>query len=452
MKKIVFLCLISSMLLGSCGLYRKYESKSSIPEDVYGAQKTDTTSNIAETEWREMFMDSKLQDLIQNALTNNTEAKTALMRIQRAELSYKASRLAYLPTIAFAPTVQVHKTGSDQAETTYSIAGQARWQLDIFGASTTNSKRKNKASMQYAIDYKQAVECRLISTVATFYYELLSLDKQVEIQQQMIALYEQVYASVETLYETGQYTSPAVHQTRAQLEQLKTDLIDNENSIISVEHSICEILDEPYHHIARGSLDDATMPAKIGTGIPADLLRLRPDVRAAERNIEIAYYDVQLAKGAMYPAISFTVNGGWERLAEGQFLDPKVWFIQGIGSLVQPIFQGGRLRANLKISKIDQQIAVEEFRQTVIKAGHEVTNALSKYQMALDKDPHIEASVQALTEAVAANQELMNHGTSTYLEVLTSLQELLQAKNVQVTNKAAGLKALVELYSALGGK
>lgn len=451
MRKTVPTFILGSIMLSSCGLYHNYESQSTIPDNIYGEQATDTSCNIADTRWQQMFSDAMLQDLIQTSLASNTEAKTAQMRIRQAEIGYKTSSMAYLPTVAFTPTAQVAKVGSGDTQMPFTIAAQASWELDIFGARITNVRRKAKASLKYAEDYEQAVQCRLVSTVASLYYELLALDKQAEIQREMIALYEKTYESVQTLYETGQYMSPAVNQTKAQLEQLKVALIDIENAVTTTEHALCEVLDEPYHHIKRSTLDNIVMPSAIGTGIPADLLRLRPDVRVAERNIEMAFYDVQLNKGAMYPALSLTANGGWQHLYDG-IGDPKVWFIQGIGSLVQPIFMGGRLRANLEISKIDQQIAVEEFRKTVIAAGHEVTNALAKCQMAMDKEPHIKAQMTAISETVMANQELMNHGTSTYLEVLTSLQELLQAQNSHVQNKAKGLKALVELYSALGGK
>lgn len=452
MKRIGVVLILGSLMLGSCGVYRKYERKVEVPEDVYGVQKVDQSSNIAETGWREMFADAKLQSLIETALESNTDAKTAMLRIQQADITHKTSRLAYLPTIAFSPMANATKNGSADGTYTFDIGAKVSWELDIFGGRITNSKRKAKASAEYARDYEQAVQCRLISSVATLYYELLTLDRQVEIQKDMITLYKMTYQSVQALFESGQYLSPAVNQTRAQLEQLHVDLIEMENAIVNTEHSLCEILDAPYHHIERGQLKDVTLTSNLGAGVPADLLRLRPDVRAAERNIEMAYYDVQLNKGAMYPAISLTATGGWEKLINGALGDPKMWAIQGIGSLVQPIFMGGRLRANLKISRISQQIAVEEFRRTVIKAGHEVTNALSRCEKAQQKDPHIAAQVEAMEETVMANKELMDNGTSTYLEVLTSLQDLLKAQNLRVANKAEGLKAKVELYSALGGR
>lgn len=452
MKKTFLSIALCSVLFSSCGLYQKYESKSTVPDNIYGVASVDTTSNIAETEWQQMFSDPKLQGLISDALTNNTEAKTALLRIEQAEVGYKASRLAYLPTLAFAPNVQLQKMGSMSTGVSYNLPVQLDWELDLLGAGKTNNRRKAKASLAYAQDYDQAVKCRLVSSVATLYFELLALDRQKEIQQEMIALYEKTYESVVTLYDAGMYMSTAVNQTKAQLEQLKVNLIEVDNAIVSAEHAMCELLDEPYHHIDRGVMAGVVMPSKVGTGVPADLLRLRPDVRVAERKIEMAYYDVLLDKGAMYPALSLTSSGGWQRLAADELGNPKVWFIEGIGSLVQPIFMGGRLRANLKVSKLEQQIAVEEFRQTVIKAGHEVTNALSKCQMSKDKEPHIDAQLAALSDAVMSNQELMNHGSATYLEVLTSLQDLLQAKNAEVLNKVAGMQALVELYAALGGK
>lgn len=445
MKKLLILILGTTMLTG-CGLYKQYESQSTVPQDVYGVQKVDTTANIASQGWREMFRDPQLQVLIERALASNTEAKTSLMRIEQAEIGYKTSRLGYLPTVAFSPSVSATKVGSAKAAYEGTLGIAASWQLDLFGGKVTNAKRKAKAQVGYAEDYAQAVESRLVSSVASLYYNLEALDMQLAIQTGMIALYEKTYESVQTLFEAGQYNSAAVSQTKAQLEELKVQLLETNNSITAAEHALCELLNEPYSHIERGVLPEAQMPECLGTGVPADLLRLRPDVRVAERNIEMAYYDMLQSKGALYPSVTLTANGGWE------FLDPTHWVVQGIGSLAQPIFMGGKLRADLQISKINQQIAVEEFRNTVIKAGHEVTQALADCEMSLAKTTHIQARVEALQNSVYATQELMNNGSSNYLEVLTALQELLQAQGAQVANKAAGMDAVVRLYAALGGK
>lgn len=446
MTKQLFTIALGSFLLASCSLYQRYESQSSVPPDVYGVQSVDTTRNIASAGWQQMFTDARLQTLIQSALERNTDVKTAMLRIEQAEVNYATSKLGYLPTMAFSPSISASKLGSASGAYTGTLGIAAEWQLDVFGANVTNTKRKAKAQQGYAEDYAQAVECRLISSVASLYFELEALDAQCAIQQRMLQLYNKTYESTITLYEVGQYTSSAVSQTRAHLEQLKVQLLETQNAVVLTEHALCELLNEPYHHIDRGTLAEAQMPACLGTGVPADLLRLRPDVRVAERNIELTYYDVQLSKGRFYPSIKLTANGGW------QFMNPAYWMIEGIGSLVQPIFMGGKLRADLKVNKLNQQIAVEQFRNAVIKAGHEVTSALSDCQLSQAKTTHIDSQVQALEETVEATQELMNNGSSSYLEVLTSLQELLQAQSAQVVNKANGMKAVVRLYAALGGK
>lgn len=445
MKKILTF-VTASALLGSCGLYKPYESQTAVPRDVFGVQRVDSTSNMAGMGWREMFTDTRLQNLIQAALERNTEMKTAMLRIEQAEIGYRTSKLGYLPTVAFSPSVSATKIGSAEGAYTGTLGIAAEWQLDVFGASVTNSKRKAKAQKAYAEDYAQAVGCRLISSVASLYYNLEALDQHYAIQKRMLELYKATYESVQTLYEVGQYNSAAVSQTRAHLEQLQSQFLDTENSILLAEHAICQLLDEPYRHIERGSLADAQMPACLGTGVPADLLRLRPDVRVAERAIELAYYDVQLSKGSLYPSITLSANGGW------QFMNPTFWMVEGIGSLSQPLFMGGKLRADLKIQKLNQQIAVEEFRRTVIDAGHEVTSALTDCQLSKAKTVHLGAQVAALEESVYATQELMNNGSSNYLEVLTALQELLQAQFACVSNKADGMNAVVRLYAALGGK
>lgn len=446
MKHQILTLALGSLLMGGCSLYQKYESQSSVQPDVYGLQKVDSTQNIASVGWRQMFTDTMLQTHIQSALEQGTDMKTAMLRIEQAEVNYKASRLGYLPTVAFSPSLSANKTGSAEGTYTGTLGIGAEWQLDVFGAGVTNAKRKAKAQRGYAEDYAQAVECRLISSVASLYYELEALDMHCAIQQRMLALYEQTYESVQTLYEVGQYNSTAVAQTRAHLERLKVQLLETQNAVVQTENALCELMNEPYHHIARGSLTQTQMPACLGTGVPADLLRLRPDVRVAERNIEMAYYDVLLSKGRMYPSIKLTANGGW------QFMNPAYWVIEGIGSLVQPIFMGGKLRADLKVSKLSQQIAVEQFRGAVIKAGHEVTTALADCQLSQAKTAHLETQVQALEEAVTATQELMNNGSSNYLEVLTALQEWLQAQSDVVTNRANGMNAVVRLYAALGGR
>lgn len=434
---------LSVFAFTSCGVYKEYKSDVSVSETAYGEINADTTSNMAAVGWKTMFVDPQLQTLISNALSKNTSVKTAAMRLEQAEIGYKTARLGYLPTLAFSPSVSFDQIYGEYSQ--YANLGiAASWQLDVFGAGITNTKRKSKANIEYMHDYEQATKCRIISSVAQLYYQLVGLDQKLVIMRNIEAIYNKTYESVQTLFEVGAYESPAIHQTKAQLEELRVSVINIENAIETIEHSICQILNEPYHHISRNSTAAITMPEAVSIGVPADMLRYRPDVRAAERKIELAYYDVLLAKGALYPNITITADGGW-------MSNPAGWIVSGAASLLQPIFQGGKLRANVKTSKIEQQILMDEFTQTMTDASHEVTSSLRACQYAKAKQPHITEQVKALREAVDATQELMNNGTTSYIEVLTALQSLLQAQISETDNNIEGALAVVKLYAALGG-
>lgn len=435
--------MMAVLLLSGCGVYSKYESTARIPDNIYGAEKVDNGQSMAQVGWREFFKDECLKSLIDTAFFNSADVQTAMLDIDEAQIMYKTSRLAYLPTLAFSPTGGVSKNANLNEPWQYSLGVTSQWQLDVFGAKITNSRRKAKAELALAQDYEQAVSCRLISAVATLYYQLQCLDKQLDISRQMVSLYEKTSESVHALFEAGHYTSAAVHQTDAELEQLRAEIITLERAINQTEHSICRLLNKPYFLVPRKVSERLELPSSFQVGVPSDILKYRPDVRAAERQMETAFYDVQLSKGNLYPNIAISGNGGW--------MIPQTWFVQGIGSLTQPIFQGGRLRADLKISRLEQQKAAVNFRKTVIDAVHEIGNALGDCKASAEKMPLLQKQVSALNETVMATQELMNNGTSTYLEVLTALQNLLQAENAEVENYRNGTQAMVALYSALGG-
>lgn len=443
MKKCCLL-LCSVLAFTSCGVYKDYQSSVSIPQNAYGDMVPDSVASMAAVDWKTMFPEQELQMLISKALESNVSMKTAAMRIEQAELGYKASRLGYLPTLAFSPSYNISKMGSDPSSNYAKLGLAANWQLDFFGAGVTNSKRKAKANLEYMRDYEQATRCRLISSMAQLYYQLVGLNKKICILREMEVLYTKTYETVETLFEVGAYQSPAVHQTKAQLESLKINIISLEQSRENVESAICKLLNEPYHTVSRTEAMSISMPQQFHIGVPADLLRYRPDIRAAERKIEMAYYDVQLSKVAMYPNITLSADGSW-------MSNPAKWIVNGLASLTQPIFQGGKLRANYKSNEIEQKIAVEAFSETMIGATHEVTEALSECEAAIKKEPHFASQISALHQAVDATQELMNNGTTSYLEVITALQALLQAEMEQADSSVDGALSLVKLYAALGG-
>lgn len=444
MKKHFLNILCGALLLSSCSLYKEYTTSETIRNDLYGeAKQQSSAANLFDTGWQKLFTDPQLQALIGKALQNNSDMQTAMLTLQEAETLHKASRLAYLPTVMFSPTASLGKIGSEVIKD-YSVGIDASWTLDIVGGGITNARRQAKASQAYAEDLKQAVECRLVAMLVEDYYTLMALDSKAEIHRQTIQLWGENLDMIKALYENGYYLSPAVHQATASLAAIKAQMLDIENQRNRLEVEICRILGEPASSVQRGSLATFTMPEQIGIGVPADLLRNRPDVRAAERKMEIEFYNMQIKRGAFYPSITIDGSGAW--------INPKTWLISGIGSLVQPIFMQGKLRADLQIAKIGQQKALVAFRQTVIDAGAEVHNALSDCLLRKAKAQYVDEQVNELSEAYKATHELMTKGTSTYIEVITAQDNLLNAQLAQVENSYQSAIALIRLYSALGGR
>lgn len=445
MKRYIILILAGMLFLPSCSLYKKYESNATVDEKSMGdIVDSQDTSSIGDINWRDIFTDPLLQQLIDTALAKNTDMRTTQLTIEQAQNSLKAARWGYAPTFAFAPQVTFnYQDGSNNNNILIPIT--SNWQLGVFG-QTRSSIRKAKSQLAYYQDYRQAVQVSLAANVANTYYSLVMLDHQLELAKYFEGIYEESYNSTEALYQAGIYTSPAVYQMQASLEEVRTKIVDLQNSIIKTEASLCLLLAEPPHHIERAAFEEFQMPEQIHVGLPARLLDARPDVRMAERNMEVAYYSTQQARQSFYPNISIDALVGY-----GVTFNALDIVAQLVGSLTQPLFAGGQLNANLRNAKKEQEKAELQFVQTLYNAGSEVYQYIHTCQTAEEKAEHIELSVNALQEAYSATKELMNNGSTTYLEVLTAQESLLSVEFKRVQNQYEMIQALINLYSALGG-
>ena len=445
MKKHVLLVLAGLLLLSGCNLYKKYESNATVQENIMGevVNPQDTTS-IGDMGWRDVFKDPLLQRLIETALANNTDVRTAQLTIEQAQNEVISAKWGYAPTLAFTPSAAYNYQGGTGVFTTQ-IPVRASWQLGIFGQNRSKV-RSAKARLAYDEDYRQAVQVELAANVATLYYNLVMLDRQLEISEATEKLYQESYNTTQALFQAGLYNSPAVHEMQASLEALRADIVDLRYGIATTEASLCLLLAEPPHRIERSAFGAFEMPEQLHVGLPIRLLAARPDVHMAERNMEIAYYGTQQARQSFYPSLSLDGLFG----IGGTFSAVNI-IGQAVGSLTQPILQGGQLRAQLRNAQAEQEKARLQFVQTLYDAGSEVYKYKRAIETAEEKSSHIDIRVNALQEAYAATSELMNNGSTTYLEVLTAQESLLSAQLTQVENQYERVRALISLYTALGG-
>lgn len=451
MKKIVF-TLATTALLSSCGIYSSYERPADIKTDgLYGATVTESadSAGLAALPWRSLFTDPTLQSLIEKGLQNNTDMRTAALGIEEAEASLKAAKLSFFPSFALAPQGGFNSVDWAKASKTYTIPLSASWQVDIFG-SLRNAKKRAQVQLESSKAYKQAVQTQLIATIANYYYTLAMLDEQLNVSKATADIWKENIKTYKALMNVGQTTSAAVAQAEGNYYNVCAQIVDLEQQITEVENSFSTLLGETVSSIQRQSINDWQAPQSITVGIPSYALANRPDVKNAELALASAFYNTNAARSAFYPALNLTGTLGWTNDL-GVIVNPGKWIWQAVGSLTQPIFQNGKLRANLKISKAQQEEAQLAFQQTLLNAGAEVNTAIAKIQNNTEKEELNDKRIASMEQAVKSTQLLMQNSSTNYLEVLTAQQSLLSAQLSKISTQFAKIQGTIELYQALGG-
>ncbi len=447
--KNIFAVALVSIALTSCGLYKKYESKAEIPAGVMGIKES--TSAPEMTSWRQFFTDPLLQQLIEQALANNTNLASARIAVEQSAASLQAARLGYLPAFSLGPQGALSSFDLSPVTKTYSLPLQMTWDVELFG-SITNKKRAAKAVFLQAQCSEDAVRSNLVSAVAQHYSMLQILDRQLEILTQTDSLWSASLETQKSLWENGKAYSTAVNQLESSWLNVKTQIVDTRRSIHSTENSLCKLLAITPQHIARNKWGEHVLSSSIALGsFSAELLRNRPDIRLADHMMEEAYYNTQTARAAFYPSLTLSGTLGWTNNGGGIVTDPGKLLLNIMGQLTQPVFTRGKLRASLKIAKLAQEDLLGKYTQTVIDAGNQVNEALADFQASAEKDEYYQRQVATLHDAYTGTHELMDNGKASYLEVLTAQESLLSAQLSEAMNKYSAAQTLIALYIALGG-
>ena len=448
MKKFIIVCLAAAMT--GCGIYKPYTRPEVSTEGLYGSAQSADTATFGNVRWQEVFTDPQLQSLIEEALASNTDMQSAHWRVEETLAALKSARLAYLPSFNFAPQGAVSSFDLGPVSKTYNIPVTASWQFDIFNA-LTNTKRKSKALYLQSLEYRQAVRTQLIASVANLYYTLLMLDSQQQVTRETAAKWKTSVETMRSMKEAGMTTEAGVAQYEGTYYSIESSLRDLDHQIRQIENSLCSLLGRTPQAVERGSLAAQRLPEQISVGVPVQLLSNRPDVRASEFALMQAYYATAEARSALYPTITLSGAAGWTNSAGSMIVNPGKLLLNAAASLLQPIFNAGANRARVKIMKAQQEEAKLSFRQTLLNAGAEVNNALSQYQSARSKSDLRAKQIEAMERAVESTELLMQHSSTTYLEVLTAQQSLLSARLSQIADRFDEIQGVVNLYQALGG-
>ncbi|WP_177603523.1 efflux transporter outer membrane subunit [uncultured Phocaeicola sp.] len=457
MKKQLIVMMCAATTLSSCHIYKAYDRPDTVTTSgIYRdpASATDTlaadTTNMGNLPWKEIFRDAKLQSLIEEGLANNVDMQAAALRVEEAKVMLTSAKLSYLPSINFTPQGTLSSFDKSKPSQTYQLPVSASWEIDLFG-KILNAKRGQKVAYEQSKFSEQAVRSQIICGIANTYYSLLMLDRQVEITTETAAIYKENVRVMEAMKIAGMTTEAAVAQMRAASHQVEASLMDLKRQVRETENSLAVLLAKTPQTIDRNTLDEQVMPEELAAGVPMQLLENRPDVKMAEMTLAAAYYTTNSARAAFYPGLNITGTAGWTNSAGIAVVNPGKLILSAVASLAQPIFNNGKLIANLKVSKAEEKIAQMNYQQTILEAGKEVSDALYLFDTQNKKLIEDRGQVEQLDKAVTYTKALFQSGDATYLEILTAQQNLLSAQLSEVSDNFQRMQAVINLYSALGG-
>jgi len=459
-RRLIALSLI--MLLASgCAVGPNYKRPSvTVPGTYRGAIPQEATQPAAESigdqKWWEVFQDPQLQDLIHTALQQNYDVRIAATRILQAQAQVGITRADQLPTIsggveavnqrsARSKFFPAFETSSNQVD--LSLA----WELDFWGKyrRATESARANLLATQWA---RQAVISTLVSDVAAAYFQLRELDLELEISRRTLASRRDSLQLTQTLASGGATSMLDVRQAEQLVFTAAETIPDLERRIEQQENFLSILLGNNPGPITRGTkLTEQPHAPEIPAGLPSSLLERRPDIRQAEAQLIAANAQIGVAKAAYFPQITLTASGGYQSSAlTSLFTGPAGLWNFG-GSLVQPIFTGGRIRSNVKFTEARQQEAALIYQQTIQQAFRGVSDALVEYR----KDREFREQQEQLTfsaqDAARLSETRYRGGATSYLEVLTNETNYFDAELGLAQAQLNELVALVRIYRNLGG-
>lgn len=409
-------------------------------------------------QWWKRFEDPQLDRLVDAALTGNRDVKIAAARILEARANVVIARSALYPQVSARTTAARSRLPSDLTPPgvspvgdDYRLQGDLSFEIDLWGRLRRGSEaaRADLLSTQYA---REVTRLALISNVASGYFNLRSFDLQLDIAQRTLASRAEALSLTQKRFKGGVVSELDVRQAEAEYQAASAVIPDLQRSIVVAQDALSTLLGRYPSEIERGKTIAAIgVPPAVPIGLPSELLARRPDILATELSLIAANARIGVARAAYFPSISLTGLLGVEstelsRLFRG---GSRIWQA-GLGAGV-PIFNAGRIGAEVDAASARQEEALQQYRQTIETAFAEVEDALIAHRTAREKYTTIEAQVKALRRYLRLADLRYRNGQSAYIEVLDAERSLFSAELGQVQTRQSQLAALVQLYKALGG-
>jgi multidrug efflux system outer membrane protein len=455
------------LLLSACNVSKDIQTpKPALPDTFRNAAVTTDSSSVGDMQWKTFFADATLQNLIDSAILRNYDLQIAVKNIEASQLLFKQVKWNNVPQVDLNVSANSSRPSDNSLDglslaqydigtkhiENYQADISLSWEADIWGKIRSQSKLAFANYLQTQ-EAKKLIQTNIVASVSQGYYNLLMLDAQLNIAKSNVRLNDSTIRIIKLQYDAGQVTSLAVQQAEAQ-QQTAAELIPQFEQNIAIQENALSILAGtlPEKITLSTTLDQITLPTNLSTGIPSTMVSRRPDVQSAELALTIANANVGINKASMYPALRITADGGVNSFkASNWFNIPSSLFGVVAGSVLQPLLDHKELRTQYDVAQVNREKAVLQFRQSVLNAVGEVSDALVKIEK-LKAQEAIEADrVATLTHATSNASLLFKNGMADYLEVITAQSNVLQSQLQLATIKRDELSAVSELYQSLGG-
>jgi outer membrane protein, multidrug efflux system len=438
--------------------------KIGVPENFRNSTSIDTT-NTADIKWKDFFAESDLVKLIDDALLKNNDLQIADKNMAIANLQFKQTKWGNIPELNAFATASSNRLSDNSLNgistnqflgkkhlEDYSAGLSLSWEADIWG-KIKNQKKSALAAYMQTTEAKKALQTAIVASVSKGFYDLLMLDAQLEIAKKTLVLNDSTLFIVNLQYEAGQVNLFAKQQTEAQqlvaaqlIPQLEQNIQIQENALSVLSGTFPEAKDR------QSKLETIVIKDNLSAGIPSQLLSKRPDVKSAEMGVKMANARVGVTKASLYPSLNITARTGVNSFEINNWFNiPASLFGSIAGGLTAPLLNSKKLRTQYEIAKVEREQSILQFKQTVLVAVGEVSNALTKIEKQAAQFEIAKLRTTTLQKAIINANMLFKNGMVTYLEVVIAQGNLLQAELELAFIKKEQLSSNVELYRALGG-
>lgn len=464
-KNIAYIAFISGAAI-SCKVQKYEQPEVKMPEAFRSDSiVVEQNENIAKISYKDFFKDPVLVGLIDKAMVQNNDLQVALKQIEFASLAYTQSKWGNVPTISASANGNINRPSDNSMNgmmagqfmgkrymEDYTAALNFSWEADIWGKI---KGRKEKALAEYlkTQEAAKAVKTQVVAAVVQGYYNLLMLDTQLEITKSNLTYADNTLKFLVKQQELGMITALAVQQQEIVKDQILKSIPAIESSVVTQENALSLLTGSMPGKIERSaSLNNVQSTDHISAGVPMELLSYRPDVKTAELEVRKSAAAIHVAKMNMYPSLNITAQGGVNAFQISKWFSvPGSLFGMVAGAIAQPILNGKQLKTQYEQSKVMADQAEIGFKQSVLKAVGEVSDALVQIQKLEEQQKIAEGLVVKSNDAVKKADLLFKYNSATYVEVIIAQTNKLQIELELASLKAQRLNAITALYRSVGG-